>query len=189
MGRDYVTIREEKHDGKLFMVETSVGRILLKSAPARVVVHDGSYVIQGAAWGPRPIASVEVRIDNGVWAKAKLEDGKSEYAWRPWSLDWSPTPGDRSIASRAIDTAGNVQPAKDDPGQCARQDGMQTGRYRREYRPERIAQKAEAPRSGCRSAHVASVLPLAPAMLAQLGRTGQRRHCHPDRSHQPSLRH
>jgi molybdenum-dependent oxidoreductase-like protein len=66
------------------------------------------------AWGPRPIANVEVRIDDGVWTKANLEASESEYAWRPWSLDWSPTPGDHTITSRAIDTAGNVQPAKDD---------------------------------------------------------------------------
>ena len=35
MGRDYVTIREEHHDGMTVMAETSVGRMLLKSAPAQ----------------------------------------------------------------------------------------------------------------------------------------------------------
>jgi DMSO/TMAO reductase YedYZ molybdopterin-dependent catalytic subunit len=115
MGRDYVTIREEKHGDTTIMAETSVGRILLKSAPARVVRRDGRYQIEGMAWGPKPIAAVEVKIDNGVWVRAKLDVSKSDYAWRPWSLDWSPAPGEHTVTSRAIDTAGNVQPAKDDP--------------------------------------------------------------------------
>jgi DMSO/TMAO reductase YedYZ molybdopterin-dependent catalytic subunit len=114
MGRDYVTIREEKHDGKGIMVETLVGHMLLKSAPARVVARDGRYQIDGMAWGG-PIAAVEVKIDDNAWTKANLADSKSEFAWRPWTLDWSPTPGDHTITSRAIDTAGNVQPAMDDP--------------------------------------------------------------------------
>ena len=37
MGRDYVTIREEKVGGETEWVETSVGRSLIKSAPAAVV--------------------------------------------------------------------------------------------------------------------------------------------------------
>ena len=52
MGRDYVTIREERHDGQTIMAETTVGRMLLKSAPARVVQRDGRYQIDGMAWGP-----------------------------------------------------------------------------------------------------------------------------------------
>ena len=115
MGRDYVTIREEKHDGKTAMVETSVGRMLLKSAPARVVQLDGRYQIQGMAWGPRAIAAVDVKIDNGPWMKAKLDESKSPHTWRFWSLDWQPNPGDHAITSRAIDVAGNRQPAMDDP--------------------------------------------------------------------------
>ena len=35
MGRDYVTIREVQHGGKTIIEETSVGRMMLKSAPAR----------------------------------------------------------------------------------------------------------------------------------------------------------
>jgi DMSO/TMAO reductase YedYZ molybdopterin-dependent catalytic subunit len=44
MGRDYVTIREEQRDGKTLITETSVGRMLLTSAPARVVERDGHYL-------------------------------------------------------------------------------------------------------------------------------------------------
>jgi DMSO/TMAO reductase YedYZ molybdopterin-dependent catalytic subunit len=61
MGRDYVTIRDVQRDGKTITEETSVGRMLLKSAPARVIQVDGRYHIEGAAWGPTSIAAVEVR--------------------------------------------------------------------------------------------------------------------------------
>jgi len=115
MGRDYVTIREEERDGKTIYMETSVGRQLIKSAPARVVERDGRYEIQGMAWGPKPIATVEVKIDDGSWTKADLAQSKSPFEWQAWRLDWSPAPGDHTIASRAIDTAGTVQPAMDDP--------------------------------------------------------------------------
>jgi len=115
MGRDYVTIREVQHGGKTIVEETTVGRMLLKSAPARVVQLDGRYQIEGAAWGPTAIAAVEVKTDNGPWMRAQLAESKSPHSWRFWRLDWQPTPGDHAITSRAIDTAGHLQPAMDDP--------------------------------------------------------------------------
>ena len=115
MGRDYVTIREEQRDGKTIYMETSVGRQLIKSAPAMVVEHDGRYQIRGMAWGPKPIAVVEVKIDNGGWTRATLAQSKSPFEWQAWSMDWSPAPGEHTVTSRAIDTAGTVQPQIDDP--------------------------------------------------------------------------
>jgi DMSO/TMAO reductase YedYZ molybdopterin-dependent catalytic subunit len=116
MGRDYVTVREEQQNGEMVVVETSVGRVLLKSAPARVTLNDGRYRISGMAWGPTPVAAVEVRVDDGTWTKAVLaEPDKSPFAWRFWHLYWPATPGEHSITSRAIDTDGKVQPAMDDP--------------------------------------------------------------------------
>jgi DMSO/TMAO reductase YedYZ molybdopterin-dependent catalytic subunit len=114
MGRDYVTIREEQHNGQTIMAETTVGRMLLKSAPGRIMQRDGRYQIDGMAWGPG-VAAVEVKIDNGPWTKATLEASKSEYTWRFWHLDAPLAPGEHSVTSRAIDTAGRVQPAMDDP--------------------------------------------------------------------------
>ena len=115
MGRDYVTIREERHGDKTVMAETSVGRMLLKSAPAKVVQRDGRYQIDGMAWGPQPIAAVDVKIDDGAWTKATLGESEGEFAWRSWKLDWSPTSGEHAVTSRAIDAAGNIQPTMDDP--------------------------------------------------------------------------
>jgi DMSO/TMAO reductase YedYZ molybdopterin-dependent catalytic subunit len=116
MARDYVTVREEPRDGEMVAVETSVGRGLLKSAPARITMTGGGYRITGMAWGPVPIATVEVKVDGGAWMKATLaEADQSQFAWRFWHLDWPATPGKHSITSRATDTSGNVQPAMSDP--------------------------------------------------------------------------
>ena len=116
MTREYVTVRDESREGQTVTVESSVGRALLKSAPARVTRMDGGYKIMGAAWGA-PIASVEVQVDGGPWMPAPIVEGAgSEFAWKFWSLDWpSPSSGEHAITSRATDAAGNVQPAMTDP--------------------------------------------------------------------------
>jgi DMSO/TMAO reductase YedYZ molybdopterin-dependent catalytic subunit len=114
MGRDYVTIREEQRNGQSFWAQTSVGRWRINSAPGRVIRRASQYRIAGAAWGAE-IARVEVQIDGGSWVRATLDRSRSEFAWKFWSLEWRPTPGEHTIASRAIDTAENVQPAIDDP--------------------------------------------------------------------------
>ena len=121
MARDYVTIREEppaEAGGAPVWAETSVGRARLKSVPARVTRLGGQHRVVGAAWGA-PIAGVEVRIDDGPWAPAALDPTPGEdaaFAWRWWALDWgAPAPGEHAVTSRAIDAAGRVQPAPDDP--------------------------------------------------------------------------
>ena len=116
MARDYVTIREEQRDGQPVFTETLVGKLLLKSAPARVSRSDGGYKIAGAAWGG-PIASVEVQVDGGPWMPATITEGAgAEFAWKFWSVAWpDAAPGEHAITSRATDTAGNVQPAMTDP--------------------------------------------------------------------------
>jgi DMSO/TMAO reductase YedYZ molybdopterin-dependent catalytic subunit len=116
MARDYVTIREEQRDGETVWTETSVGRGLLKSVPAKVTRVDGQYQIVGAAWGA-PIARVEVRIDNGPWLPATIDHSdEAEFAWKTWSLAWAnPSPGEHTITSRAIDNVGQIQPAMGDP--------------------------------------------------------------------------
>ena len=116
MARDYVTIREEDHNGETVWVETSVGRALLKSAPARVTKKDNSYRITGAAWGA-PIAKVEVKIDDGPWQEAAIDHSdEAKFAWKIWHLDWDkPTSGEHTVTSRAVDASGHIQPAMDDP--------------------------------------------------------------------------
>lgn len=116
MARDYVTIREEEHNGETVWAETSVGRALLKSAPARVTHNDAGYRIVGAAWGA-PIAKVEVKIDDGPWLETLIDRSEeAEFAWKIWSLDWADAAaGEHAVTSRATDVAGQIQPAMDDP--------------------------------------------------------------------------
>jgi len=116
MARDYVTIREETRDGQSVWTETTVGKALLKSAPARVVKSGGGYKIQGAAWGGA-VAKVEVSVDGGPWMEATIDEGMgSEYAWKLWTLAWpNAMAGEHTVTSRATDTAGKVQPAMTDP--------------------------------------------------------------------------
>ena len=116
MARDYVTIREERRNGETLWQETSVGRTLLKSVPARVTRTNDRYQIMGAAWGA-PVHSVEVQIDAGPWVQAQLGEGHDdELSWTFWHLDWEQaSPGEHDITSRAIDREGNIQPAMDDP--------------------------------------------------------------------------
>lgn len=116
MARDYVTRREEQRDGQTVSRYTSVGRVRLKSAPAKVTRRGNDHRIVGAAWGA-PIGRVEVQIDGGPWQEALLEEGVgAEFAWTIWSLDWgTPEPGEHTISSRAFDIYGTMQPAMDDP--------------------------------------------------------------------------
>ncbi len=116
MAREYVTQRKVTQDGKTSTRFTSVGRALLKSAPARVVRGDTGYRIEGVAWGA-PIARVEVRLDSGPWRPAYLldESAGEGYTWRRWGLDWGqPTAGEHSVTARAFDRDGKVQPAPDE---------------------------------------------------------------------------
>ena len=123
MARDYVTIRETTRDGRTVWTFSTVRHDRLKSAPAKVTRRRGRYAILGAAWGA-PIAEVEVRIDDGPWMTAELQDppsrtrsrSRSEFAWRFWTLNWGrPAPGEHTITSRAFDVDGNLQPPPDDP--------------------------------------------------------------------------
>jgi DMSO/TMAO reductase YedYZ molybdopterin-dependent catalytic subunit len=117
MARDYVTIREEQRDGQPMWTETVVGKVLLKSAPARVTRKNGKYRVAGAAWGG-PVAKVDVQVDGGPWMPATITEGGggSAYSWKFWMLDWgTPPAGEHTVTSRAIDTAGNIQPAMTDP--------------------------------------------------------------------------
>jgi DMSO/TMAO reductase YedYZ molybdopterin-dependent catalytic subunit len=118
MGRDYVTIRGEKRGDETVWRETSVGRMNLKSVPARVIRHAGGGTsIAGAAWsGGAPLKSVEVKVDDGAWRAARLSPNRNVHAWTFWTIDWpQPAPGEHTITSRATDARGRVQPAPDDP--------------------------------------------------------------------------
>jgi len=116
MARDYVTIREEQRDGQPVWTETSVGKALLKSAPARVTRTDGAHRIMGAAWGApdrryrgrsRQWAVDPGYDQRGTRVRLRLEVLVRSLARRD--------PGEHSVTSRATNVAGDVQPAMTDP--------------------------------------------------------------------------
>ena len=83
MGRDYVTVRGERREkgGEVVFVESSVTRMNLKSIVARVsrraAQQEGDIPIRayGAAWDDGTgIRQVEVKVDDGKWRQATLDD-------------------------------------------------------------------------------------------------------------------
>ncbi len=119
MAREYVTLRGEERDGKTIWRETSVGPMDVKSMVARVMRRkDGSLRVTGAAWTDgAPLKAVELRIDDGAWVPVQLDlKQPSKYAWTFWNFDWkSPSSGDHTLVSRAIDAEGRAQPSVEDP--------------------------------------------------------------------------
>ena len=105
MARDYVSIREEVlPNGDVNWTFSNVGHARLKSAPAKVVRHDGTHTVVGVAWGA-PIAAVQVRIDDGPWKAAELIGPKPSsrgFTWRFWKYEWgTPAAGEHQVTSRA----------------------------------------------------------------------------------------
>jgi hypothetical protein len=73
-------------------------------------VSAGRVPVAGVAWAPdRGIAGVEVKVDGGAWAPARLSTPISTATWVQWLYDWAATPGSHSIEVRAIDGTGEVQ--------------------------------------------------------------------------------
>lgn len=122
MGRDYVTVRGEKHGDEVVFVESSVTRMNLKSVVARVTrqpTKDGKVPLKayGAVWGDgTPIKKVEVRLDDGEWREAVIDAKPFEkFSWRFFSVDLGDVaPGKHTVVSRATNENGKVQPTAED---------------------------------------------------------------------------
>lgn len=122
MGRDYVTVRGERQGDEVVFVESSVARMNIKSMIARVTrkeTTDGAIPLKayGAAWDDGTgVAKVEVKVDDGDWVEAKLdEEPRSQFCWTFFSIDLGALkPGKHTIVSRAIDKNGRIQPSAED---------------------------------------------------------------------------
>ena len=59
------------------------------------------------------LSRVDVQIDQGPWLAATIDRSEdAEHAWKLWSLDWeTPSSGEHSITSRAVDTVGRTSRA------------------------------------------------------------------------------
>lgn len=79
--------------------------------PRRSVGLDaGPIVIGGVAWAPLSgVQRVQVRVDEGDWLEASLDERGSGATWRQWYYLWNPAPGEYRVAVRVIDSEGNIQ--------------------------------------------------------------------------------
>lgn len=73
-------------------------------------VSAGTVAIAGVAWAQhRGISKVEVQIDDGPWAEARLAKDATIDAWRQWVLEWNAVRGSHDIRVRATDGTGLLQ--------------------------------------------------------------------------------
>jgi DMSO/TMAO reductase YedYZ molybdopterin-dependent catalytic subunit len=73
----------------------------------------GRNVVAGVAWAQtRGVQTVEVRIDEGPWQRARLGVEVSKSTWRQWVHEWDAEPGSHRIFVRATDGTGEVQTSK-----------------------------------------------------------------------------
>jgi len=71
----------------------------------------GSTAVAGVAWAQlRGIEAVEVKVDDGEWAQARLAEVPGDATWRQWVYEWDATPGRHTITTRATDGTGATQP-------------------------------------------------------------------------------
>ncbi len=76
-------------------------------------VSSGRTAVAGVAWAPtRGISKVEVQLDSGDWAVAKLGAVASSDTWVQWMYEWDAKPGNHVIAVRATDGTGAPQTAE-----------------------------------------------------------------------------
>ncbi|TLF94967.1 oxidoreductase [Nocardia cyriacigeorgica] len=70
----------------------------------------GPTMVAGVAWAQqRGIALVEVQVDDGPWAPARLVPEYSADTWRQWTWQWDAPPGPHTLRVRATDATGQRQ--------------------------------------------------------------------------------
>lgn len=121
MSRNYHTLHVlAARSVEPLVVETSISRTRLKSIVARLTRQrrDNRWVhrVVGAAWGgASPIERVEIRVDQGPWRGAEIDERRGKYGWLLWSHELGGlSPGRHTLISRAIDAEGKVQPTPEE---------------------------------------------------------------------------
>ncbi|SDY77089.1 molybdopterin-dependent oxidoreductase [Herbiconiux ginsengi] len=79
-------------------------------------VSAGTVPVAGVAWAQHTgIEKVEVRIDDGDWAEARLADTAGIDTWVQWVYEWQAQPGSHTVAVRATDRSGYTQTSDEAP--------------------------------------------------------------------------
>jgi hypothetical protein len=84
----------------------------ITTAPKRAHAGNAATVAGFAFSGAPDVSKVEVSDDDGAtWQEATLDPRHEPWAWRRWSLAWTPSkPGRTTLVARATDSRGAVQP-------------------------------------------------------------------------------
>jgi DMSO/TMAO reductase YedYZ molybdopterin-dependent catalytic subunit len=111
--RWYRTLRGEVIDGETKWKETAVTHMQLKSFIARLTWKGAAYEALGVVLNDgTPIRSVEVRVDDGPWQLAVLDQAtQGTFSWKLFTYTWNgATTGQHTLVSRATDASGRIQP-------------------------------------------------------------------------------
>jgi hypothetical protein len=116
--RWYRTLRGEMVDGEMKWKEAAVTHMQLKSFVARVTRDPGGQhkVLVVALNDGSPIKSVDVKVDEGPWQPATLDQAtNAKYGWKLYHYTWSgATKGEHTIVSRAVAANGAIQPTAEE---------------------------------------------------------------------------
>jgi len=115
--RWYRTLRGETIDGETKWTETAVTHMQLKSFIARITREGSQHKVLGVVLNDgTPIKSVEVKVDDGPWQSATMDQAtSSKYSWKLFTYTWTgATPGEHTLVSRVTDAMGRVQPTSED---------------------------------------------------------------------------
>lgn len=75
------------------------------------VLCPGAARVRGIAWsGAGAVTRVDVRVDAGPWTQAAIAGRHGRHGRTFWQLEWEAAPGVHTIAVRARDASGAVQP-------------------------------------------------------------------------------
>lgn len=105
--QDYLGYWQERGWTDIAIVNT----VSIIDTPRGTVLREPDAVaIGGIAFaGDRGISAVQVKIDDGDWQDAQLEENDPPLIWQRWRFDWLPDLGSYRLSVRAIDGGGNPQ--------------------------------------------------------------------------------
>ena len=74
-------------------------------------LRPGRVPVAGVAWTHHvAVSKVEIQVDDGPWAHARLGPGDQD-TWRQWRTEWDASPGEHTLRARATDGQGQLQTA------------------------------------------------------------------------------
>jgi DMSO/TMAO reductase YedYZ molybdopterin-dependent catalytic subunit len=79
-------------------------------------VAAGTVAVAGVAWAQHTgVEKVEVRVDDGEWAEARLADTAGIDTWVQWVYEWDAPAGNHTLTVRATDASGYTQTSDEAP--------------------------------------------------------------------------